>query len=121
MIETSNGAASRGRREGMGRRLRALRLNAGLAESEMAEALGLATADYTALEADLAPLRPALLPALAEVLDTPLAPLLAELHAAPHSAAELHTLTQAFNAIPSAGQREALLNMALMLGETPAA
>lgn len=103
--------------ETFGQRLRLLRENAGLSEGAVASVLGLDREGYAAVERDAAPAPLAKLPALAEALDGPLTRLVAALYAAPEHISELHTLAEAFNAIPCESQREALLGMALVLGD----
>jgi transcriptional regulator with XRE-family HTH domain len=99
-----------------GRRLRGIRVAAGYSVEEFARGIGLPSTDYNRVERGAASLPPVFLPTIANLADAPLATVLAELYGAPETAAELHTLVTAFNAIETREQREAVLTMVLGLG-----
>ena len=104
---------------GMGERLRAIRERAGSDQMRFAQGLDLSPDAYAAIERGESPLPAVCLPRLAALADAPLTRVLAELHAAPETAAELHTLVTAFNAIPTRMGREALLTLALSYSASP--
>ena len=102
----------------MGQRLRAIRRRAGYDRAAFAHALGLSRDAYDRLERGEASLPPLCLPPLADLAQTSMATLLAELHGAPETAAELHTLVTAYNAIPTRMARDTLLTLALAYAES---
>jgi transcriptional regulator with XRE-family HTH domain len=107
-----------------GRGLRVLREAARLDTATFAGRLGLNVALYTACEAGEATLPTAKLPRLAELCDVPLPVVLAEIHGTggDTDTAELETLARAFTRIGNPDQREAVLQLALVLerdGDTP--
>ena len=64
-------------------------------------------------------LPPVFLPLLARLLDLLVGTVLANIHAAPETLAELHTLVTAFNAIPTRMARDAMLTLALSYSASP--
>lgn len=102
----------------MGRRLESIRTRTGRDRARFAHALGLSRDAYDRLARGEASLPPACLPALADLADMSMATLLAELHGAPETAAALHTLVTAYNAIPTRMGRDALLTLAMAYGQS---